>query len=156
MDKDEIARRNILRESEEVSGTKVEGYDFDKGVNYGQIMKSYGSMGAQATHLSRAIEIVNKMIENEAFIYLGSPPTWASSVIANKKISRNELVEISEYEYTHLIYNYCQEILTTSTYRLLFDHNYILGLDFFRKSESRPRPVCIFLQKLFWPEFFIG
>jgi deoxyhypusine synthase len=79
MDKDAIARENILREGDETSGMKVEGYDFDKGVNYEEIVKSYGTTGAQATHLSKAIEIVNKMIENEAFVYLGYTSNMVSS-----------------------------------------------------------------------------
>jgi deoxyhypusine synthase len=79
MDKDSIARENILRESEETSGTKVEGYDFDNGVNYQEIVKSYGTSGAQATHLSKAIGIVNKMIKEDVFIYLGYTSNMISS-----------------------------------------------------------------------------
>lgn len=42
---------------------KIKGYDFNKGVNYEEIIKSYGHSGCQATYVGRAIEIINKMIE---------------------------------------------------------------------------------------------
>jgi deoxyhypusine synthase len=40
----------------------VRGYDFNKGVNYEEIFKSYATTGFQATHLQKAIYIVNSMI----------------------------------------------------------------------------------------------
>jgi deoxyhypusine synthase len=79
MDKQEIARKNILRESEEVAGTTIKGYDFDKGVDYKEIIKSYSTTGFQASHFSKAIDIVNKMIKNKAFIYLGYTSSMVSS-----------------------------------------------------------------------------
>jgi deoxyhypusine synthase len=41
---------------------KVKGYDFNNGVDYNELFKSYLTMGIQGTHLSRAIDIVNKML----------------------------------------------------------------------------------------------
>jgi len=79
MDKDKIARENILRESNETSGVVVKGYDFDKGVDYPKIIESFGSSGAQATNFSKAIGIVNKMIKDEAFVYLGYTSCMVSS-----------------------------------------------------------------------------
>lgn len=79
MDKEKIARENLLRESSEVEGTKVEGYDFSNGVDYGKIVESYGSTGFQASHLSRAIEITNKMIDEKATIFLGYTSNMVSS-----------------------------------------------------------------------------
>jgi len=86
MDKERIARKNLLRESDEINGIAVKGYDFDKGVNYKEIVDSYESMGAQATHLSKAIEIVNKMIRDKAFIFLGYTSNMVSS--GNRDIIR--------------------------------------------------------------------
>ncbi len=40
----------------------VKGYDFNNGVNYQNLFKSFSTMGFQATHLHKAIEIVNEMI----------------------------------------------------------------------------------------------
>ena len=42
-------------------------------------MKSFTSTGYQATHLSRAIGIANKMIKDGAFIYLGYTSNLVSS-----------------------------------------------------------------------------
>jgi len=49
----------IMDKSKELHTPTVKGYDFNKGVNYEEIFKSYATTGLQATHLSRAIELVN-------------------------------------------------------------------------------------------------
>lgn len=69
--KENIARENILRESEEARGLSVKGYDFNNGVDYEKIIDSYATSGAQATNLSKAIQIIKEMRENNSFIYLG-------------------------------------------------------------------------------------
>ena len=76
---EEVARKNLLRKSEEVKGIRIEGYDFDKGIDYDKIIKSYGSMGFQATHLFQAIEITKEMIKENAFIFLGYTSNMVSS-----------------------------------------------------------------------------
>lgn len=73
------ARENLLRKSEEASGISVKGYDFDSGVNYKKIIESYKSTGFQASNLSKAIEITNKMIKDKAFIFLGYTSNMISS-----------------------------------------------------------------------------
>lgn len=92
--KEDIARKNLLRESKEAIGTKIEGYDFDNGTDYSKILGSFSSTGFQASHFSKAIEIVNKMIENKAFIFLGYTSNMVSSglrdifryLVKNKKV----------------------------------------------------------------------
>ena len=69
--KEKIARKNILRKSREAKGPSVKGYDFNRGINYEEIIKSYSTTGAQATKLSRAIEIIKKARKEKAFFYLG-------------------------------------------------------------------------------------
>jgi len=66
-----ITRKNILRKSEEAHGIKIKGYDFNKGVNYEEIINSFSSTGIQASNLSKAIEIIDEMIDSKSFIYLG-------------------------------------------------------------------------------------
>ncbi len=83
---EKIARKNLLRESEEAEGGKIEGYDFNKGVDYKEIIKSFKSVGFQATEFSKAIEIVNHMIENKAFIFLGYTSNMVSC--GNREIIR--------------------------------------------------------------------
>lgn len=78
-DFEKIARKNILRKSEEVKGVSIKGYNFNKGVNYSEIFKSFSSTGIQASNLYYAIEITNEMIENKAFIYLGYTSNMVTS-----------------------------------------------------------------------------
>ncbi len=77
--KERTAKENLLRRSEEAGGESVKGYDFDNGINYEKIIDSYATTGFQATHLSRAIEIINEMIREKAFIYLGYTSNMVSS-----------------------------------------------------------------------------
>jgi len=41
----------------------VEGYDFNKGVNYEELMAGYKRIGFQALHFGQAVEEINKMID---------------------------------------------------------------------------------------------
>jgi deoxyhypusine synthase len=86
VDKEKIARSNILRESEEVSGIAIKGWDFNEGVDYSGIFKGFERVGFQASNLNRAIKIVNKMISEKAFIYLGFTSNMVSS--GNREIIR--------------------------------------------------------------------
>src|SRR3989344_5865845 len=78
-DKESIARENILKKGVEISGVKIKGYDFNEGVDYNKIVKSFSSTGYQATQLSKAIEIVNKMQHDKATIFLGYTSNMVSS-----------------------------------------------------------------------------
>ncbi len=77
--KEKIARKNILRKSEEAEGVKIKGYDFNQGVNYDKILDSFSSTGIQASNLSKAISIINEMIESKSYIYLGYPSNLVTS-----------------------------------------------------------------------------
>jgi deoxyhypusine synthase len=39
----------------------VKGYDFNKGVDYHEIFKTFGAVGSQSTNLGKAIEIIEEM-----------------------------------------------------------------------------------------------
>lgn len=39
------------------------GYDFNRGVNYDALLRSYGTTGFQATYMARAIDEINRMLE---------------------------------------------------------------------------------------------
>ncbi len=95
MDSKEItAKKNLLRDSEEPEGIAIKGYDFHNGVDYKKIIESYATAGFQASHLSKAVEITNKMIEDKAFIFLGYTSNMVSSglrdifryLVENKKV----------------------------------------------------------------------
>jgi deoxyhypusine synthase len=81
MNKEKIARRNILRKSKETSGRKIKGYDFNEGVNYEKILDSYSSTGIQASNFAKAVDIINEMIQKKAFIYLGYTSNMVTSGI---------------------------------------------------------------------------
>ncbi len=86
MDNEKTARKNLLRESGKVEGEKVEGYDFNSGIDWGRIVESFHSMGFQATEFSRAIGIIEKMIADKATIFLGYTSNMVSS--GNRDIIR--------------------------------------------------------------------
>lgn len=75
----EEATKNILRESKEIEGTEIKGYDFEKGIDYEKIIDSYASTGAQASKLANAIEIIKKMRKDNCTIYLGYTSNMVTS-----------------------------------------------------------------------------
>ncbi len=68
---EKISRKNVLFDSQEVEGLDIRGYDFNRGIDYEKLLDSYLTTGFQATHLFKAIELINKMIKEKATIYLG-------------------------------------------------------------------------------------
>lgn len=59
------AHAAAFKESESLEGkcAKIEGYDFNEGVNYPQLLKSMITTGFQASNLGDAIEVVNQMLD---------------------------------------------------------------------------------------------
>ena len=95
MDKEEIIKKNLFRKSNETSGTVIKGYDFNEGVDYDKLLDSLSSTGFQASNLAKAIEITNKMIQENVFVYLGYTSNMISSgnrdiiryLVQNKKVN---------------------------------------------------------------------
>lgn len=95
MDNEKIARENLLRESSEPEGLSVRGYDFSLGVNYSSLIESFATSGFQASHLSQAMDITNRMLNDNAFIFLGYTSNMVSSglrdiisyLVQNKKVN---------------------------------------------------------------------
>jgi len=79
INKEFIARKNILRDSEEIKGVPIKGYDFNEGIDYESLLNSFSSTGFQASHFAKAKEIINKMISDKAFIFLGYTSNMVSS-----------------------------------------------------------------------------
>lgn len=98
MDKNtsKIAEEAILKESEEVDGKSVKGYDFSQGVDWEKIVDSFETTGFQASHLAKAIEIIKKMREEKAFIYLGYTSNIVSSGIRDviRYLVQNKMVDV--------------------------------------------------------------
>ncbi|KAE8717900.1 Deoxyhypusine synthase [Hibiscus syriacus] len=55
----------VFKDSDSLEGTctRIEGYDFNQGVNYTRLLKSMLSTGFQASNLGEAIQIVNDMLD---------------------------------------------------------------------------------------------
>src|SRR3989344_3807434 len=77
--REKIARKNVFRKSREIKGISINGYDFNNGIDFEKIIKSFSSTGFQASNFSRAVEIVNKMINDNASIFLGYTSNIVSS-----------------------------------------------------------------------------
>lgn len=61
----ESVRSVVFKESESLEGSsciKIEGYDFNRGVNYSELLSSMVSTGFQASNLGDAIQVVNQMV----------------------------------------------------------------------------------------------
>jgi len=59
-----ILVESVLMKSSVIPETQeVRGYDFNQGINYEDIIKSYLTTGFQATNLGKSIEIINKMLK---------------------------------------------------------------------------------------------
>ncbi|MCX8159222.1 MAG: deoxyhypusine synthase [Candidatus Pacearchaeota archaeon] len=86
MNMEKIARENLLREGENIKGISIKGYDFNEGVDYNKIIKGFENSGFQASCLSKAINIINDMIKEKAFIFLGYTSNMVSS--GNREIIR--------------------------------------------------------------------
>lgn len=92
----EVAEEAILKESEEVDGKSIEGYDFSQGVDWGKVIDSFETTGFQASHLSKAIEIIKKMRKEKVFIYLGYTSSIVSSGIRDviRYLVENKFVDV--------------------------------------------------------------
>ncbi len=94
--KEKIARENLLRASEEPYGNSVRGYNFDDGVDWEKIIKSYSTTGFQATRLFRAMEIIRKMMKEKAFIFLGYTSNLVSSGLRDifRYFTENKMIDV--------------------------------------------------------------
>ncbi len=95
-DNEKKARESLLRKSEEAKGVVIKGYDFNEGINYKEIIKSFESTGFQASHLSKAISITNEMIKDNSFIFLGYTSNMVSSGLRDviRYLAQNKKVNV--------------------------------------------------------------
>ncbi|KAL1547718.1 deoxyhypusine synthase [Salvia divinorum] len=61
----DAVRSTVFKASESLEGAsaKIEGYDFNKGVDYHELLKSMAVTGFQASNLGDAIQIINEMLD---------------------------------------------------------------------------------------------
>ena len=57
------AKSSVFVQSTGLKGETVQGYDFNKGVDYHKLFETYKTIGFQAMNMGRAIDIINDMIK---------------------------------------------------------------------------------------------
>ncbi|MBU0470587.1 MAG: deoxyhypusine synthase [Nanoarchaeota archaeon] len=73
---------------------EIKGYDFEKGLDFNEFLKSYSLMGFQGSHLAEGIEIIKAMQREKAKIFLAYTSNQVSSgnrevikfLVKNKKV----------------------------------------------------------------------
>jgi deoxyhypusine synthase len=88
--------KNVLHESEEPKGPAIAGYDFDKGIDWDKLLDSYATTGFQASHLSQAIDIINKMRAEKCTIFLGYTSNLVTSGLRDifRYLAQHKLVDM--------------------------------------------------------------
>lgn len=70
----------FMRKYDSLEGfPEIKGYNFEEEFDFNKFIESYKSMGIQGTNLGMAIDIINKMIEDNVFIFLGATSNMISS-----------------------------------------------------------------------------
>jgi len=66
----DIAQSAVLVPSGDlpVEPIEVKGYDFNNGIDYARILKSYSTTGFQATNYARAVSEINRMVQYIKFL----------------------------------------------------------------------------------------
>ncbi len=80
------AFESIFKSSSKLSGKKVEGYEFNEGLDFGKFLSSFEKSGFQASNLGKAIELAKKMRKEKVDIFLGLTSNQVSS--GNREIIR--------------------------------------------------------------------
>ncbi len=75
---------------------KIEGYDFEKGLNFKEFLNAYSKTGFQANHLAQGIEITKAMRREKATIFLGFTSNIISSGLREiiKYLAKNKKVDV--------------------------------------------------------------
>jgi hypothetical protein len=62
----------VFKESENLAGKclQIEGYDFNRGVDYQQLLKSMLTTGFQASNFGDAVKVVNQMVLTHLFVFI--------------------------------------------------------------------------------------
>lgn len=90
------AKEEVFKQSEEVKGTQIKGPDLEKDIDLAQLINSYSSIGFQASNLHKAIEIIKKMREEDATIFLSYTSGIVSSGLRDiiKYLVKNKMVDV--------------------------------------------------------------
>ena len=90
------AKDSIFKRSENISGVKIEGYDFNQGVDFKKILEKYKSTAFQASNLYKAIEIIKKMRKEKVKIFFGYTSNMVSSGLRDviRYLVEHKLVDV--------------------------------------------------------------
>jgi len=90
------AKESIFKKSKEAKGIKIEGPNFNKTVDMKSLIENYGSIGFQASHLYKAIELIKKMRKEKVRIFLGYTSNMVSSGIREciKYLVEHKMVDV--------------------------------------------------------------
>jgi len=93
---EKTSREAIFKESDEIEGVSIRGYNFDNGVDYDKILDSYLSTGFQASHFAKAVDIINKMIDEEVTIFLGVTSNLITSGVRDivRYLAENKKIDV--------------------------------------------------------------
>lgn len=67
-----IAKQAVLASSSKISDETpiVTGYDWNNGIDYDVLLKSYLNSGFQATNFGKAVQEINKMVYKKMFLFI--------------------------------------------------------------------------------------
>jgi len=90
------ARKHVLKESEEINGIPIKGYDFNKGLDYNKLLDSFLSTGFQASNLAKAIDLIKQMRKEKCTIYLGYTSNMVTSGLRDifRFLAEHKLVDV--------------------------------------------------------------
>ncbi len=91
------AKDNIFKDSEDVKGIEIRGFDFSKPLNMKEFLDSYLSTGFQASNLGKAIDIAKKMRKDKVTIFLGYTSNMISSGV------REAILHLVKHRMVHAI-----------------------------------------------------
>lgn len=86
----------VLKESVEPELPAIQGYDFNKGVDFSKIIDSFATTGFQAAHLSQAIRLIRRMRQENCTIYLGYTSNMVTSGLRDifRYLAEHKLVDV--------------------------------------------------------------
>ncbi|MBI4163880.1 MAG: deoxyhypusine synthase [Candidatus Aenigmarchaeota archaeon] len=90
------AKESIFKDSENIKGVEIGGYNFSNGVDAKKIIESYRATGFQASNLHKAIEIIRKMRREKVKIFFGYTSNMVSSGLRDviRYLVQNKLVDV--------------------------------------------------------------
>lgn len=92
----EKAKNEVFKKSKDVKGLEIKGPDFNSSISLTDLTKSYSSIGFQASNLGKAIEIIKKMRQEKATIFLAYTSGIVSSGLRDvvKYLVENKFVNV--------------------------------------------------------------